>query len=260
MTNSHQLLIDLERHPISDPEYGTSCLENLRTTGALVLKGFLRQEVVTRLQEEAVAIRSEAFFCNQIHNVYLLEPDPDFTRNHVRNAEQISDKGCIPHDQVPGNSPLRIIYEWPEFRKFLEKVLEFPLHPYADTLSSININYYETGQQLGWHFDNASFAVTLMIQSPRSGGRFEYVQGSRNSAKGEHGYETVQKILEGTTRPKILEAEVGDLILFRGRDTLHRVSPVEEELPRVLVTLNFNTEPGISLSELARQTFFGRLQ
>ena len=235
-------------------------VENLRTAGALVLKGFLRQDVMMKLQEEALAVRPEAFFCNQIHNVYLLAPDPDFPRNHVRNAEQISDKGCIPHDQVPGNSPLRIIYEWPEFRKFLETVLESPLYPYADTLSSININYYETGQQLGWHFDNASFAVTLMIQSPRSGGRFEYVQGSRNSAKGEHGYETVQKILEGTTRPKILEAEDGDLILFRGRDTLHRVSPVEEELPRVLVTLNFNTEPGISLSELARQTFFGRLQ
>ena len=129
-----------------------------------------------------------------------------------------------------------------------------------DSLSSININYYETGQQLGWHFDNASFAVTLMIQSPRTGGRFEYVQGSRDSEKGDPGYETVQKVLEGTTSPKILEAEDGDLVLFRGRDTLHRVSPVEEELSRVLVTLNFNTEPGISLSELARQTFFGRLQ
>ncbi|SVE12536.1 uncharacterized protein METZ01_LOCUS465390, partial [marine metagenome] len=71
VTNTHQLLIDLERHPISDPEYGTSCLENLRAAGALVLKGFLRQEVVTMLQEEAVSIRPEAFFCNQIHNVYL---------------------------------------------------------------------------------------------------------------------------------------------------------------------------------------------
>ncbi len=260
MTNTHQLLIDLERHPISDPEYGTSCLENLRTAGALVLEGFLRQDVVTRLQEEAVSVRPKAFFCNQNHNVYLLEPDPEFSRNHVRNAEQISDKGCIPHDQVPGNSLLRIIYEWQEFRKFLETVLESPLHPYADTLSSININYYETGQQLGWHFDNASFAVTLLIQSPRSGGRFEYVQGSRNSAKGEHDYEKVKNILEGMTRPKILEVKDGDLVLFRGRDTLHRVSPVEEELPRVLVTLNFNTEPGISLSKLARQTFFGRLQ
>ena len=260
MTNTHQHLIDLERHPISDPEYGASCLENLRTAGALVLKGFLKQDVVTRLQEEALAVRPKAFFSNQNHNVYLLDPDPDFPRKHVRNVEQISDKGCIPNDQVPGNSPLRIIYEWPEFRDFLEMILESPLYPYADTLSSININYYETGQQLGWHFDNASFAVTLMIQSPRSGGRFEYVQGSRNSVKGEHGYETVQKILEGTTSPQILEAEDGDLVLFRGRDTLHRVSPVEEELPRVLVTLNFNTEPGISLSKLARQAFFGRLQ
>ena len=27
------------------------------------------------------------------------------------------------------------------------------LYPYADTLSSINYNYYQDSQQLGWHFD-----------------------------------------------------------------------------------------------------------
>ena len=31
-------------------------------------------------------------------------------------------------------------------------------------------------QQLGWHFDNASFAITLMISSPKKGGIFQYLQ------------------------------------------------------------------------------------
>ena len=51
----------------------------------------------------------------------------------------------------------------------------------------------------------------------------------------------------------------GALVLFRGRNSLHRVAPVTSERSRILVTLNFNTEPDVLLSELARMTFFGRL-
>ena len=54
------------------------------------------------------------------------------------------------------------------------------IFPYTDTLSSINYNYYQNKQQLGWHFDNASFAITLMIQSPDKGGVFEYINKGRD--------------------------------------------------------------------------------
>jgi len=40
---------------------------------------------------------------------------------------------------------------------------------------------------------------------------------------------------------------------------LHRVTPVESEKPRILVTLNYNEEEGTMLSENARLTFFGRI-
>ena len=93
----------------------------------------------------------------------------------------ISDKGCVPHDLIPKNSLLNSLYKSIEFKKFLTKILEVKqIYPYKDKLSSINYNYYEKTQQLGWHFDNASFAITLMIQSAESGGDFEYVSKGRD--------------------------------------------------------------------------------
>ena len=252
-------IINLEQHPIQESDYSKSCKDQLDSTGALVMEDFLNSDTVESLQAEAREMRPLAYFCHQNHNAYLLEPDTDFPAEHIRNLEQVSDKGCITHDQVPENSRLRTIYEWPDFRKFLKQVLGGPVYPYADALSSININYYEQGQQLGWHFDNASFAVTLMLQSPGQGGEFEYREKVRNSEKGDSAFADTEAVIKGKLKPKTLAMGDGALVLFRGRNSLHRVTPVASEQSRILVTLNFNTEPGIMLSELARLAFFGRL-
>jgi len=252
-------IINLEQHPIQESDYSKSCKDQLDVAGVLVMKKFLTHETVKSLQAEAREVRPLAYFCHQNHNAYLLDPDPDFPAEHIRNLEQVSDKGCITHDQVPENSLLRTIYEWPDFRKFLKQVLGEPVFPYADTLSSININYYEQGQQLGWHFDNASFAVTLMLQSPGQGGEFEYREKVRNSEKDDSAFADTEAVIKGKLQLKTLAMGDGSLVLFRGRNSLHRVAPVVSEHARILVTLNFNTEPGIMLSELARMAFFGRL-
>ena len=252
-------IINLEQHPIQESDYSKSCKDQLDSTGALVMEDFLNSDTVEFLQNEAREVRPLAYFCHQNHNAYLLDPDPDFPAEHIRNLEQVSDKGCITHDQVPENSLLRTLYEWPDFRNFLKQVLGEPVFPYADTLSSININYYEQGQQLGWHFDNASFAVTLMLQSPGQGGEFEYREKVRNSEKGDSAFAYTEAVIKGKLQPKTLAMGDGALVLFRGRNSLHRVAPIVSEHARILVTLNFNTEPGIMLSELARMAFFGRL-
>jgi hypothetical protein len=33
------------------------------------------------------------------------------------------------------------------------------VHPSADDMSSINVHFAAEGMELGWHFDNSSFAV-----------------------------------------------------------------------------------------------------
>ena len=77
---------------------------------------------------------------------------------------------------------MRALYDSEDFKEFLCSVLnEESLYKYDDNLSSINIHYAKTGQELGWHFDNSSFAITLLIQKPEAGGEFEYVRDFRNS-------------------------------------------------------------------------------
>ena len=153
-----------------------------------------------------------------------------------------------------------MLYNAPEFREFLCVVLgETELHEYADPLSSINLHYAGDGQELGWHFDNSSFAITLMIQIPKNGGVFEYVKDVRDADAGELNFQLAEKVLDGEVQTKNLSMDAGALVLFRGRNSMHRVTPTIGDRIRMLVVLAYNTEPGISLSESAQMTFYGRV-
>ena len=171
----------------------------------------------------------------------------------------VSSKGLIADDQIPPDSPLRTIYADSDLRGFLCAVLDIEsIHAYDDPLSSINVHFAPHGRELGWHFDNSSFAVTLLLQAPQAGGIFEYVPAARASGRGEQGYETVDAVLDGIHPVETLTFAPGDLVLFRGRDALHRVTPTIGDVTRLLVVFAFNDEPGVRLSDSALATFYGR--
>jgi hypothetical protein len=253
-------IVDMESYPLSDAVFRASCHETLDREGALVLPGFMRPGAVEAVRREGEEKRPLAHFCRQEHSVYLTPPDPDYAPDHPRNRTVASSKGCITDDIVSAESPLRSLYDSDVFRGFLCEVLgEAALYAYGDPLSSINIHYAEPGQELGWHFDNSSFAVTLMIQEPEQGGAFEYIGAMRDADAGEMNFDGVGQVLDGSMTPRQLSMKAGALVLFRGRNAIHRVAPVEGARTRMLVVLAYNTQPGISLSEAARMTFYGRL-
>ena len=253
-------IIDTQNHPVDDVTFHERCRRVLDQTGVLVLPNFLRAETVQAIYREGQENRDQAFFCKQSHNVYLTPPDPDFADDHPRNREVVSSKGCICDDVIGVNSPLRQLYNDAVFKSFLCAVLgEQALYEYADTLSSINLHYADPGQELGWHFDNSSFAITLMIAPPEQGGAFEYVSGLRDSDQGVNNFGGIGDVLDGRVAVEKLNMKAGALVLFRGRDALHRVAPVEGSKTRMLVVLAYNSAPGIALSKEARQMFFGRL-
>jgi len=254
-------VVDLERYPLDDERFRSTCRESLDADGRLVLPSFLTTGALESVRNEGREKRNLAYYCPQHHNVYLTPPDPAFPADHARNREVASSKGCITDDQVAADSPLRILYDSTLFREFLCSVLhEQALFAYADPLSSINIHYASEGQELGWHFDNSSFATTLMIEEPEGGGDFEFIRSIRNADDGEMNFDAVADVLDGNRTPDTLTASAGTLVLFRGRDAIHRVTPVLGEKTRMLVVLAYNSEPGIALSESARMTFYGRLQ
>jgi len=254
-------VVCLDRYPLDDEHFRKSCRSSLDDNGLLILPAFLNADALQSICAEAGENRDRAYYCVQMHNVYLTPPDAGFAADHPRNREVISSKGCITDDQVPQESTLRVLYNAAAFRSFLCGVLDEPaLHEYADPLSSINIHYAAAGQELGWHFDNSSFAITLMIQVPERGGEFEFIRALRNSDRDEMNFDAVADVLDDKRSPDTLNMEAGTLVLFRGRDAIHRVTPVTGDTTRILVVLAYNAEPGIVLSESARMTFYGRLQ
>ncbi len=253
-------IVDFERHPLSSQTFQARCKRTLDENGVLVLERFLKPEAIRSIKIDGANNRHQAYFTTTSHNVFLSPHDPSFSADHPRNREMISSKGCITTDQIPKGSSLRTLYYALQFRKFLCSVFNLEeLYEYADPLSSINLHYANEGQELGWHFDNSSFAVTLMIQIPKGGGAFQYVRDVRDADQGDMSYDELERIINNDIAPKTLSIGAGSLMLFRGRNSIHRVTPVKGNQTRIVVVLAYNTEYGISLSESARMTFYGRL-
>ncbi len=189
-------IVNTRNYPLADRDFRSLCHETLNRTGVIVMRGFLKPEIVDAIRREGEQGKHRAYFCRQEHNVYLTPRDEAYPADHPRNRIVVSSKGCITDDVIAAESPLRTLYDSEVFRSFLCSVLdESSLHEYADPLSSINLHYAESGQELGWHFDNSSFAVTLMIQEPEKGGAFEYVGGMRDAGKGEMNFDGVGQVL-----------------------------------------------------------------
>ena len=251
--------LDTERHPIDDPDYVAARAAELDAEGVLVLRGFFAEQAVATAVAESAHREAEAFYARSTHNVYLTEANGELPDDHPFNRQVVSSKGLLADDQLPGGSPLREFYDDPDVRAFLCGVLGVEeIHPYADALSSINVHFAPAGRELGWHFDNSSFAVTMLLQAPEAGGVFEYVRDVRDADRGEMGFDRVAAVLDGTEPVTRLDIAAGDLVLFRGRNALHRVTPTEGPTTRILTVFAFNAEPDVRVSDSALHTFYGR--
>jgi hypothetical protein len=251
--------LDIDRHPIGDESYIAECRERLDHDGALVLEGFARAATIERIVVQSAPRESDAYYTGKTHNVYLTPSDPSLDGDHPFNRQVESSKGLIADDEIPHDSPLRDIYNDAAFRSFLCGVLGIDdVYPYADDMSSINVHFAAEGMELGWHFDNSSFAVTMLLQAADGGAHFEHVPAVRDADAGDMAFERVGKVLDGDEQVQTLDFEPGDLVLFRGRNAIHRVTPTEGNTTRLLVVFAYNDQPDVALSESALTTFYGR--
>ena len=93
-------IVDLERFPIGDAGFRSTCKETLDHDGVLVMSGFMTVAAIRMVHEEGKANQDKAYFCAQNHTVYLSPPDPGFAPNHTRNRMVVSSKGCITDEKV----------------------------------------------------------------------------------------------------------------------------------------------------------------
>ena len=264
-TTSLDHLVDLHRYPIDDLDGpgGTTLVagvrESLRKVGACDLREFLLPEAVTEAVSGALAVQGGSFRTETTHNVEFsgrppesLAPD-DPMRLVVRSA-----KDGLAYDRVPDDSPVRALYESDEMLRFVAAALEVePLYRSDDPLGALNLMYYLPGDELGWHFDNADFVVTLMLQAPEAGGVFEFVPALRS--EGDRNDAGVRALLAGEHDDvRTMSGAPGTLALFRGHLSPHRVSPVVGSRQRINAVLSYARTPGHRLSPETYRIFYGR--
>ena len=112
-------------------------------------------------------------------------------------------------DLLPEDFGPRRIYASDEVLAFVAAALEKDvLYPSADPLDGVNMTVYEEGDELGWHFDQSEFSVTLMIQRSQAGGDFEYAPMVRTPD--DERYDDVRAVLRGETPPEAPRVGAGN--------------------------------------------------
>jgi len=253
-----ETIVDFERYPLG-ASLVEDCRKALRREGAVKLEGFVRPEAVARMVDDANALASRGYPNDASHNAYFDdEIDESLPADHPRRLLVRSAQKAVAMDLLPDDFAPRAIYESDEITRFVAAVLEKDvLYRSDDALDGCNLTVYDEGDELGWHFDQSEFSVTLMIQRSDAGGDFEYVPLVREPDD-EH-YDAVGDVLQGTSdRVKLLASEPGTLAFFRGRYSLHRVPPIGGPTPRMNSVLTYVSEPGHKLSAMAQQLYYGR--
>ncbi|MDB6082361.1 MAG: hypothetical protein JWN43_242 [Gammaproteobacteria bacterium] len=258
-------IVDVERYPLhvaGSPASGwrIDAQRRFRTAGVCIFDDFLLADTLDVVCAGLGSVVDAAYVSTTYSNVYLQPGDDSFPCGHPRREEHVTRVGTLAEDQLAPDSLLHRIHASPSFRRLVGDIVGAPrLFGYADGLTSVNVLVFSEGGQLGWHFDESDYAVTLLLSPASVGGLFEYAPNIRSPA--DENYSSVGRVLAGkSARSAVAPLRAGSLMIFRGRRSLHRVTPVGSGRSRLVAVLSFDTRPGIRLSEHDRQLFFGRIK
>ncbi len=260
-------LIDLDVLPLHDPAsagYGAAvdaARAGLRSDGCAVVRDLVRPAALQDMSAEIAARKPATHYSTQCMNPYFhTEPDPAYPADHPVNTFIERSSGFIPGDAWNRGAGMDTLFRAPDLAGFLADCLELPaLHCYADPLAGLTANILNPGQQFSWHFDTNEFAVTVLVDAADTGGLFQYAPNIRSA--GDEGFEAIGRVLAGDMGPvRTLDLRPGDMQIFRGRFSLHRVTRVDEgSRPRHAAIFAYTEQPGV-IGRVARtRQLFGRV-
>jgi hypothetical protein len=258
-------LVDLDRYPVDDldspkaHEVIACHAEQLRERGVSVLPGFVPSEVVATMVEECDALADQSYHQDTQGTPYLELPSDGWPAGHPRVTWARSSVHTIGYDQFPSSSAMRQLYERDDLLVFVGRILgREPLFRYADPIGALNLAVMVEGDELGWHYDQTDFVVSLALQSSEQGGDFENV--ARLRSVDDERYDEVARILRGHDRGRVVVEPMapGTLMLFEGRYSLHRVTPIEGNRSRYVGLFGYDTNPDTMSSELLKLVRYGR--
>ncbi|TDN63514.1 hypothetical protein [Paraburkholderia sp. BL10I2N1] len=259
-------IVDTERYPMHDPDHPRmrelieGCRARLAQTGSAVLHDFLRPEALERAKQEGQALSAKTYYSTRKVNAYFTADDPSLPADDPRRIFMDRTSGFVTRDVIPADSIVHRIYVARAMKRFIAACLgEERVWEYADPYAGLVINVMPPDTEQPWHYDTNEFIVSMMTQQPETGGDFEYCPNIR-SPQGES-LGAVGRVVRGETRDPInvLTLRPGDLQLFKGRFSLHRVTKVGGAVERHTAIFAYSQKPGvIGRLERTRQ-LYGRV-
>ena len=255
-------VVDTARYPLSDPatlrEVVARVRRELDDTGCSVLPGFVRPERQDALRAEGAALAPHAHHDVETVNVYNTAPDDTLPADHPARVPMERGNAFVARDRIPAGALIQRIYTSAGFRGFVAACFGLPeVHELADPLSGLVLNVVAPGRGHPWHFDTNEYTVSMLTQEAQEGGVFEYCPGIRSA--GAENLDAVRDVLDGRGAPRRLELRPGDLQLFRGRYSLHRVSPVGGATARHTAIFAYSERPGVVGTVARTRQLFGRV-
>ena len=259
-------IVDEREYPLAEPgglrwqTVVSQARQSLDATGSCVLPGFMGPAAREALGSECASIAGHAYFDVETVNVYNKPPEPAWPADHPGRIPMQRTNAFVPADRIPAGFMIAQLYGSDLFRRFVADCFGLPrLYPLADPLAQLVLNVVRSGHEHPWHFDTNEFTVSMVTQQPQAGGVFEYCPNLRSAA--DENFADVRDVLTGHGEQLIrrLPLRPGDLQLFRGRYSLHRVSRVEGGTDRHSAIFAYSEQPGVVGSEARTRQLFGRV-
>lgn len=259
-------IVDTSRYPLTEPgspgwhDAIAAARADLAEDGCTVLREFIRPELHARLAEQGELMAPQAYYRTERVNAYNIPLDTELPEEHPGRIVFERGNAFVPRDRIPTDALIHRLYTDPGFQRFVAECFgRTELHEFADPLAGLVLNVVAPGQSHPWHFDTNEFTVSMLTALPEAGGVFEYCPGIR-SPRAEN-LAQVRAVLTGSGDRLIrrLTLRPGDLQLFQGRYSLHRVSPVRGDAPRHTAIFAYSDRPGVIGTVERTRQLFGRV-
>ncbi|MBP2329702.1 hypothetical protein JOF56_010087 [Kibdelosporangium banguiense] len=259
-------VIDTGRYPLSDPgsaawlEAVEHARRELDRVGCCVLPDFIRPDLRDTLRQECAGVAPQAHDQVEVVNAYNIATDTPLPDGHPGRVTMERGNAFVSRDHIPAHFVIHQLYTSRAFQHFVADCFQLPaVHELADPLSGLCLNVIAPGRAHPWHFDTNEYTVSMLTQESSDGGVFEYCPNIR-SAQAEN-FGDVAGVLAGT-RPDLvhrLTLNPGDLQLFKGRYSMHRVTQVAGEVARHTAIFAYSEHPGVIGSVERTRQLFGRV-
>ena len=256
--------IDLDEFPIHDlgsarrAELVASARADLESVGCAHIASFITPEAIEAMRSESARLLPKARPADSMINPYLTSDDDSLPADHPKRTYSRRTSSFINSDELEHTSLLRKIYDSDVMVHFISDCLNVgPIYRWADPLGRNPYSVMNDGDYFPWHFDGNDFTISILVQKSEAGGDFEYCPNIRN-AQAEN-FDAVQATLQGDrSRIKVLTLFEGDLQIFRGRHSMHRVTPAEGATPRIIALPTYVTNPFLVNRPHHAKAFYGR--